>query len=296
MPYKISGKYVVRADTGQKMNKKPMGKARLRRYVKALWANASDVSHKEIAVRYKYGTTEGALLGWDTRGRGRKDESSGGGARRIAPVSDGLKVKGILGTSLGTGPTREAIKVIDSIHTDGNLPGIPIGQSLTLSSMGAWGAYWYDGYSSIKIDIAADCPTKMMTTAHEIGHYLDHNGFRPPGKFNSMNSPKFSGWRKAINETPEIQTWKKWQKQGYIEVNGKKYHVDDNVYKYYLDPREIWARSYSQHIASKNRSARMRSELQTEQAYILPVQWSDRSFKSVSKSIDDLMRSEEWTK
>lgn len=42
MPYKIVGAHVVNSDTGQKMNKAPMSVPRLKRYLKALYANVRE--------------------------------------------------------------------------------------------------------------------------------------------------------------------------------------------------------------------------------------------------------------
>src|SRR5512143_2061088 len=55
MPFKIVGNYVVNANTGERKNKKPLSKGRLRRYLAALYANVPEARTKEITLKFFMG-------------------------------------------------------------------------------------------------------------------------------------------------------------------------------------------------------------------------------------------------
>jgi hypothetical protein len=43
------------------------------------------------------------------------------------------------------------------------------------------------------------------TVAHELGHFLDHQGFGEKGKYSSEYDPLFAAWREAVNKSLAIK-------------------------------------------------------------------------------------------
>jgi len=141
--------------------------------------------------------------------------------------------------------------------------------------------------SSHTVGIATAGEHPGLTTAHEIGHAIDHRGL---GSRWASGTAETKAWRKAVENTPEIRQWRQWQKQGYIEHNGNQYKVSKELFNYFLSDKELWARSFSQWHASRSHNGRLKSELRSMQHLYPPLQWSDSSFNSVNKEIDRLMR------
>lgn len=154
-------------------------------------------------------------------------------------------------------------------------------------TMGGQALNGYYSPSSHTVGVATGGEHPGLTTAHEIGHAIDHRGLGQP--WNSR-TPEAKAWRDAIEKTPEVQQWRKWEKQGYIELNGNKYRVDKSVFKYYLSNRELWARSFAQWHTGRSHVGRLKSELRVAQHARLPLQWSNSSFRSVDQEITRLMR------
>lgn len=141
--------------------------------------------------------------------------------------------------------------------------------------------------SKHEIHIATSGENPGLTTSHEFGHAFDHRGF---SQHWLTSSAEGRAWRKAVNNTPEVKQWRKWQKQGYIERNGNRYHVSPDVFKYFLSNRELWARSFAQWHGTRSKNSRLKYELRTAQQNGLHTQWSNNNFSPVNAEIDRIMR------
>lgn len=133
-----------------------------------------------------------------------------------------------------------------------------------------------------RIQISAEGSDPHLLTAHELGHVAASRS--------ELEGTKFAAWRKAVDNTAETKQWVQWQKQGYINHRNQKVFVSPGLFKYYLSRDEQWARSFAQHHASHSKNWATRSELRVAQKSPIPYYWSNRSFGSIDKAIDNAMR------
>lgn len=132
-----------------------------------------------------------------------------------------------------------------------------------------------------------------MTTAHEIGHLLDHKGFKR--RFGSDGSADFRHFNRVVDRTQMIKQWRGWQRSGYIASKGNLYTVHPATYRYVLNRREIFARAFAQRVARRSGNRRMRNELRVEQRSHVSYHWSDRDFRSVDKALSRLLKSQGYS-
>lgn len=188
------------------------------------------------------------------------------------------------------------LNTIDSIHGDGPLPVTelifkprPTGTAKGQYSLS-------DG--NIEIYKIKDTP---LTLAHEIGHWMDHVGFKGlipdrspnvrPLISNSMASytSLFSDFMKVANKSKKIEAIK-WS-TGLRQEN-----VD-----YFVSNHEVWARAYSQYIAVKSGNKKMLSNLRERQGQPIagkayPVQWDDDDFVPIGEEVEKLLIKVGWIK
>ncbi|MBU4460304.1 MAG: hypothetical protein KJ579_07035, partial [Verrucomicrobia bacterium] len=197
-----------------------------------------------------------------------------------APVSDALTISptGAHGKDL-----REALIAIDSVHGDGKLPPLVIDQSAGAGNLGVYVSTW--GGEPVRIGVRP--ATKggshvLMTTAHEVGHFLDQQAFGlSGGKFASEKSPAFAAWRSAVDKSAAVATMLQAAPPAQVA--------------YYKSYREMWARSYAQFIAMKSQDQRMLVELsKTLNEYGSWRQWAAGDFAAVAAEIEKILKAEGW--
>lgn len=212
------------------------------------------------------------------------------------PVSGALKVS----RSKKLDPTREALTAIDQVHGDGPLPEIPVGTSTARSRLGA---YWSSSTGEAKkITINVNGDHIRMTTAHEIGHFLDHHGIGAPGKWASERSDLLEVWRIAVKESQAYKTLLS-VKPGPVTIvleDGRQmsYYRDGKYLRYLQTTRELFARSYAQYVATRSGNAAMRAELDklVRDQVDIPTQWGDDDFAPIAQAFDKLFAFLEWRK
>lgn len=195
------------------------------------------------------------------------------------PVAESLnvRVRGELGDA-----TRRALQAIEQVHGDGPLPIIDITRSQSTQYLGAF-SYFPDGSAS-RIRITKG-PHPEMTVAHEVGHFIDHNGL--PGRgFESVNR-SLPEMRRVIETIQQTNT--------YTQIDTIE---RQKTREYLRRPEELWARSYSQYIATKSGSTDMKNQLdatlQSEHQGVRLTQWTHDEFVPVVQAIDELFRSMGW--
>jgi hypothetical protein len=95
---------------------------------------------------------------------------------------------------------RRTLREIDSLHSTGTqrLSRIPIEEEINPTRFGAYARPV--GGNPVRITVERDGDHKGLTTAHEIGHFLDHQALGTPGEFASeANLPEMAGWRMAVD-------------------------------------------------------------------------------------------------
>jgi hypothetical protein len=196
-------------------------------------------------------------------------------------VSDALNVR-VLG-DLGDA-TRQALRAIESVHGDGPLPKIDVARSQAKSYYGAF-SFYPDGTAN-KIKMAGG-PHPEMTAAHEVGHFIDHNGLPGTG-FESVNQ-SMPEMRRVIDRIRDTDT-----------VRGLSSIQDPKFRRYLQSNEELWARAYSQYIAWKSGNQTMKDQLdttlQSEHPGIRLQQWTHDEFVPIAQEIDTLFEVMGWLK
>jgi SPP1 gp7 family putative phage head morphogenesis protein len=197
-----------------------------------------------------------------------------------SPVSDALVLPK---SGYAKIPSKNILTIIDSIHSDGELPEIPIKASSSEKFYGSY-AYRPNGKVPVEIKLSKYGDHPELTLAHEIGHFIDHQAFGEKG-FSSTNNEMFAGWRDAVansNATKEIKS------------------IGDSNSNYYLSAHEQWARSYAQYIATKSGDINLIKQLDDIRNgdRVSPIrklsQWQDDDFELISKEIDKLFLKMRW--
>ena len=208
---------------------------------------------------------------------------------------------------------KEALAAIDEVHGDGNLETISIGDQFKTDNK-VWGSYYFRGTNAVRIDINAQSRAshKRITTAHEVGHFLDHQGLGSHrGSYASRTDPELREWREAMRQSA---SYKKLQ-----ETRGKAIeqevqariakaeglprpkmltYSDAKYLDYLLSEHECFARSYSQYIATRSSNQKFKKELiqqQKQQQYSdSPSMWSDEDFEPIAQAFDELFARKGW--
>jgi len=204
---------------------------------------------------------------------------SGGIHTPVSNALDALSYKGEVAHVLG---------VIDSIHTDGDLPVIPVKPSV---SKKFYGAFYRKGGKATKIAISSYGDHKEFTLAHEIGHFIDLEGIGGKKAF-ATESGAMSDIVKAMKGSDAINTINMALQSGGISPKARKYA------RYLLTEKEMWARAYSQWVAKKSGDGIMLKQLDQiridNEAIGLPSQWSDADFVPIADKIDARMGELGW--
>lgn len=223
-------------------------------------------------------------------------------------LADALAAKLAQGPSI---PVREALSLpksgkarqaadrvlaaIEKVHGDGELPNIPLKSSQSQAFQGEYRYYTRSGEPvSITLSTAAS-RNPEATIAHEIGHFLDHQGFGEKGKYSSVDDPLFAAWREAVGKSFATQRLQE------ILDSPLSDRSDKGRAKYYLDPWEQWARSYAQWLSVRSGDGVLRQQVQAiltrkgSQPYS-NSQWSDMDFHDIGLAIDDIFKAVGWLK
>jgi hypothetical protein len=135
-----------------------------------------------------------------------------------------------------------AVRAVESVHGDGPLPAIPLrfGQF----PPGVEARFWFNPDGPISIEVNRTRRHVRFATVHEIGHFIDHSGIAEPSRFASEASEELADWRIAVKRSRQVQLLER--AIGLILSD-----VSEDVaarYRAYLDPTELWARSYAQFV------------------------------------------------
>jgi HK97 family phage portal protein len=221
-----------------------------------------------------------------------------GRAPRGRPVGDALTLpKGDMGKRL-----RVTIEAIAMVHGDGELPVIPVVKNAASKANGAY-ERTYDG-TPVRITISSKGGHPEETFAHEIGHFLEktvipgHARGRRPWKAD----PLFAAWSAAINESAATKSLRDLASKVTVDrvtSDGRavRYKVDGRYLAYGLSPDELWARSYSQYIATRSGDPELMAGIdmmRDPDRLYRDFHWSDEDFAPIAAAIDELFKSLGW--
>lgn len=219
------------------------------------------------------------------------------------PVSKALDVQ--LGPKAKAGvAARRAVDLIDQVHGDGKLPQIPVKPSSSTTTLGSF--RYHRGGSPVDINLSTRGDHPELTLAHEVGHFLDHQGFTP-GYHASTAAPEMDGFRKAFEQTDAVQKLKEAKRKGFFEFTDEagqthkgtidRRHLE--YINYLLEPHEGWARAYSQFIAEKSQDPVMLKQvddIRRAPSISRWSQWASDDFKPILGALEALMEKQGWLK
>lgn len=191
------------------------------------------------------------------------------------PVSKALSIR----SRKAPADIQTAITALDSVHGDGDLPKLPI---YAKAPAGSLGAFAHRGSEALQIGIKPNGTWPAMSTAHEIGHFIDFGALGKAGKFASAEHPDLADFRAAVQASAAVKTIRE-RNPGDAD--------------YLLKPTELWARAYAQYIATRSGDATLAAQLDLIRGGRSPWrQWSAEDFKPIAEAIDALFRKKGWIK
>lgn len=204
------------------------------------------------------------------------------------------------GTKVQKGVTA-ARKRIDEVHAspDG-MPAIPIQQTSGEKTLGAY-RYTTRAGDAMDLNVSSAKSTQSSVFTHEFGHYFDHQDFGKARSFSSVEAANgvpdaaLKEWWDAVSESEAVKTLQGLRprkdnpvlKLTHVMDDGRviDLRVDHDYVRYLLDPREVFARSYAQWIATETGDASMLKEILEDGTFgPYPGQWSEEDFAPIAKA------------
>lgn len=205
-----------------------------------------------------------------------------------------------------------AVRAIDAVHGDGELPRIPVEPETTRKRLG--GFFFVPGLPIAKrITVKGD--DLAFTLVHEVGHFLDHQVLGAPrGRFGSLFATQadneMHAWQQAVNESRHLRalrlsrdtgvahsaaTLEPVTVKGIIDTEPRPWRTQQAFVRYQLTPEEVWARSYAQYIAEESADPRLLAGLRQGQADpVYGGQWDTADFAPIRAAIKALFQAKGW--
>ena len=182
---------------------------------------------------------------------------------------------------------HEAIATVDSVHGDGQLSPIPFDNHV--DSPDHDGCYWslYDAASSIGVSPGASLARTKLTTAHEIGHWLDHIGIASSTKYASEESGGvLSEIMVALSSTRSVRALAALPQSQFRD--------------YLLRAEEQFARAYAQFIATESGDSEISGEIlkirQGLTDLAIDQQWDADDFAPIHEAFKTAFTALGWAK
>jgi hypothetical protein len=210
------------------------------------------------------------------------------------------------GDTTATGrEVRRTLRAIDAVHGIGTrrLPRIPIAEEVNSTRFGAYARTV--GGQAVRITVEQDGNHKSLTTAHEIGHFLDHQALGTTGQFASEASvPALTRWRTAVERSRAVfdlrdMVLRRWVEVREADGSTSTFLVATTYIGFLLRPSELWARSYAQYITVRSGDPVLTAQLASERERLpwmpyYPEQWDDDDFSPIAGAIDVLFKGKGW--
>lgn len=205
----------------------------------------------------------------------------------------------------------DAIALIDRVHSDGEL--VPIWGDTRPLGKTTYGEYHYSDVSEDpngkEIHISPTAPHALATMLHETGHYLDNVALRgknadgQPQIFGSLSTDS-AGLLRAIDGSNQNQMLNRMAGQDTVTITlADGSTTTSPPHKDYIDylqnPREQFARAYTQYIAVKSQDPTALKQLDTMRnnpRNPYPTQWSDEDFQPIQAQFDAWFKAKGWLK
>lgn len=188
--------------------------------------------------------------------------------------------------------TLTVLKEIDSLHSIGQLPKIPVKPSTSLKFQGRY-TYYRNSGQPVEIALSKVSVNPELTMAHEIGHFIDHQAFSKVVGYSSISDDLFADFRKAVDNSNATVQLKE-------TVRSTRSAAERKLGRYYLDRAEQWARAYAQWTALRSNNSVMIDQvtaiLNSKNASYKLSQWHDTDFEQIAVAIDSIFKTMGWLK
>ena len=179
-----------------------------------------------------------------------------------------------------------ALNAIDRVHACSDLPPLPIRFGRAEQREGY--TRFLDHRFPLWIVVSVRGRTLALTALHEIGHYLDWQGFGVDGEWASRFDPRLEEWWQAVKATAAYAELDRLLNDLYAEGR-----ISLRMASYFGSPEELWARSYAQWVAVRSGDVQLAAELDRAREYwyaeagpYLPEQWEDDDFAPIASALD----------
>lgn len=196
-----------------------------------------------------------------------------------------------------------ALAIIDKVHGDGILDNIPFEAERRKVAKGTQAMFYSTptGRPS-KITLKKSAGNPQASIVHEMGHMLDLQAIGGPGKFNSnVKGSPVSKVLAAAEKTEKVKGLRKLVEDGFFIKDGETIPLSWEMVKhvkYLLDPRELWARSYTQFVGKRSGSAAMNKAMddimELQKRIPHKYQWEGADFDILEKAIEEMMIDIGW--
>lgn len=230
-------------------------------------------------------------------------EKTKSGKTAVAPAGEKISAQFTNVASSIRKDVTGALETIDKVHGDGILDNIPFDVERRKVSKGTQAMFYSTPTGKpAKITLKKSAGNPQASIVHEMGHMLDLQAIGGPGKFNSnVKGSPVSKILAAAEKTDKVKGLRKLLEDGFFMKDGETIPLSwemVNHVKYLLDPRELWARSYTQFVGKRSGSVAMKTAMEDimELQKRIPhkYQWEGADFDILEKAIEEMMVDIGW--
>jgi SPP1 gp7 family putative phage head morphogenesis protein len=203
----------------------------------------------------------------------------------IKPVSAAIQIKtDDKGVSKSV---KTALDAIAKTHQDGNLPQLQLTADNRMKPLGQYSAKLNGNDSKIKINDKKG--GDAFTVAHEIGHFIDHQGLTPETKGLGYLSGRPGGDTEMDKLMDAIKSSPSYNRIAETKI------LKEADKSYLMDSRELFARAYAQYVAVESKDREMMRELNKARLGPAPfTQWDDKGFAPIKTAMTELFKARGW--
>ena len=215
---------------------------------------------------------------------------------KVMARPNGAPVSNALSNTIKDKATREevneAIRAINTVNGDGNLPKIKIA-AYGGRAAGEYSWKMRGGKALIEIKIKPGTGTEAMSAVHEIWHFIDHKGINPNSERFSSESGEIKELIDALENSGRIRQIKDEYLSADRSEEGK---VKRKRCAYLLDEREMTARAYAQFVAVESQSPQLLKELEFMQNNPgwQKSTWEEEDFKEIRSAMQLVLKRFGW--
>lgn len=177
---------------------------------------------------------------------------------------------------------NRAIDAIAKVHSVSRMPNVVIRDQLMEDGYGEFNP----NTNIVNLDPRASY--QQVATIHELAHMLEHHALPP----DSLDT-----WFEAVQDSPSYRSLFGLRVGDVVRVGDLDIEVEGGMLGYLANYREVWARSYTQYIATKTQSERLLEQIKEIQSTEIPMQyWDKEEFEPIMNEIEKLFGGLGWLK